>query len=175
MCGSASRTLLPANSPTRSSKVPSAADRVLQRDPVLLAEPEVVLAEGDRGVDEAGSLVGRDEVAEQDRVAAGPVVGDVVEGGSYAVPAIASPGKWERISAPSPSTVSTRSRAITRTSSLAGSALTRTYSMSEPAATAAFEIRVQGVVVQTTSLSPSSSGDSGIASVGATAVTGSFT
>ena len=37
-------------------------DRVLEGDPVLLAEPEVVLAEGDRGVDEAGALLGGDEV-----------------------------------------------------------------------------------------------------------------
>ncbi len=56
-------------------------DRVLERDPVLLAEPEVVLAEGDRGVDEPGSLVGGYEVPEQDGVAARAVVGDVVERG----------------------------------------------------------------------------------------------
>ena len=56
-------------------------DRVLQRDPVLLAEAEVVLAERDRGVDQAGALVGGDEVGEQDGVAARAVVGDVVEGG----------------------------------------------------------------------------------------------
>ena len=37
---------------------------------VLLAEAEVVLAEGDRGVHEAGAVVGGDEVAEQDGVAA---------------------------------------------------------------------------------------------------------
>ena len=37
---------------------------------VALAEPEVVLAERDRGVDEAGAVVGGDEVAEQDGVAA---------------------------------------------------------------------------------------------------------
>ncbi len=55
-------------------------DRVLQLDPVLLAEPEVVLTEGDRGVHEPGSLVGGDEVGEQNGVAAGAVVGDVVEG-----------------------------------------------------------------------------------------------
>ena len=55
-------------------------DRVLQRDPVLLSEPEVVLAEGDRGVHEPGPLLGGDEVGQQHRVAAGAVVGDVVEG-----------------------------------------------------------------------------------------------
>ena len=47
---------------------------------------------------------------------------------------------------------------MTRTSSLAESALTRTYSISGPAATAAFEISVQGVVVQTTNTSPAWSG-----------------
>jgi hypothetical protein len=46
----------------------------------LLAQPEVVLAEGDRRVDQARPLVGGDEVGEQDRVAPGAVVGDVVEG-----------------------------------------------------------------------------------------------
>jgi hypothetical protein len=39
-------------------------DRVLQRDAVLLAEPEVVLAEGDRCMDQARALVGGDEVGE---------------------------------------------------------------------------------------------------------------
>ncbi len=43
-------------------------DRVLQRHPVLLAEAEVVLAEGERGVHEARAVVGGDEVAEQDAV-----------------------------------------------------------------------------------------------------------
>ena len=56
-------------------------DWVLQRDPVLLTEAEVVLAERDRCVDQAGALVGGDEVGEQDGVAARAVVGDVVEGG----------------------------------------------------------------------------------------------
>ena len=36
--------------------------RVLKRDPVLLAEPEVLLAEGDRGVHQPGALVGGHEV-----------------------------------------------------------------------------------------------------------------
>ena len=80
MSGSASLTKRPAKSVIRSSKVPSGAHRVLERDPVLLAEPEVVLAEGDRGVHQAGALVGGDEVGLEDRVAARPVVGDVVEG-----------------------------------------------------------------------------------------------
>jgi hypothetical protein len=47
----------------------------------LLAQLEVVLAEGDRGVDQASALVRGDEVGEQDGVAAGAVVGDVFEGG----------------------------------------------------------------------------------------------
>ena len=37
-------------------------DRVLQLDPVSLPEREVVLSEGDGGVDEARALVGGDEV-----------------------------------------------------------------------------------------------------------------
>ena len=41
------------------------AHRVDDVQAVLLAEAEVVLAEGDRGVDEAGAVVGGDEVAEQ--------------------------------------------------------------------------------------------------------------
>ena len=56
------------------------AHRVLERDPVLLAEPEVVLAEGDRGVDDPGAVRGRDEVADQHGVPARSVVGDVGEG-----------------------------------------------------------------------------------------------
>jgi hypothetical protein len=55
-------------------------DRVLERDPVLLAEPEVVLAESDRGVDEAGALLGGHEVGLEDGVAERAVVGDVGEG-----------------------------------------------------------------------------------------------
>ena len=46
------------------------AHRVDDVQPVLLAEAEVVLAEGDRGVHEARAVVGGDEVAEQDGVAA---------------------------------------------------------------------------------------------------------
>ena len=61
MSGSASLTLRPAKSVTRSSNVPSSVT-VLQRDPVLLAEPEVVLAEGDGGVDEPRAVLGGDEV-----------------------------------------------------------------------------------------------------------------
>ena len=44
--------------------------RVDDVQPVLRAEAEVVLAEGDRGVHEAGAVLGGDEVGEQDRVAA---------------------------------------------------------------------------------------------------------
>jgi hypothetical protein len=55
-------------------------DRVLELDPVFLAEAKVVLAEGDCGVDEPSAFVGGDEVGEEDRVAARAVVGDVVEG-----------------------------------------------------------------------------------------------
>ena len=54
--------------------------RVLELDPVLLAEPEVVLAEGDRGVHEAGALLRGHEVRLEHGVAARPVVGDVGEG-----------------------------------------------------------------------------------------------
>ena len=56
-------------------------DRVLQLDPVLLAETEVVLPERDRCMDQSGALIGGDEVREQDGVASRAVVGDVVEGG----------------------------------------------------------------------------------------------
>ena len=58
---------------------------------------------------------------------------------------------------------------------LVGRAVPRTYSISAPAATAACEISVQGVVVQTSRLSPDSTGDSGIWSLGGTSVTGSRT
>jgi hypothetical protein len=92
-------------------------------------------------------------------------------GGSYRAPWSVSPGNVDKTSAPSPITVSTRSAATIRTSSEPGGR-TRTYSMSLPAATAAFEIRVQGVVVQTSSESPSRTGLSGRSSDGATAVTG---
>ena len=60
-------------------ETPVGANRVLERDPVLLAEAEVVLSERDRCVDQARSLVGRDEVTEQHRVPAWPVVGDEAE------------------------------------------------------------------------------------------------
>ncbi len=53
--------------------------RVLQGEPVLLPKPEVVLAEGDRGVDEARAVLGRDEVALQDGVPEGAVVRDVAK------------------------------------------------------------------------------------------------
>ena len=49
---------------------PVGQDRVDDRQAVALAEPEVVLAERDRRVHEAGAVVGRHEVGEQDRVAA---------------------------------------------------------------------------------------------------------
>ena len=49
---------------------PVGAHRVDDVQAVLLAEAEVVLAEGDRRVHEAGAVVGGDEVAEQDGVAA---------------------------------------------------------------------------------------------------------
>jgi hypothetical protein len=58
--------------------------RVLKRYPVLLAEAEVVLAEGDRGVHDAGAFVGGDEVGVEDGVALWPVVGDVGERGLVA-------------------------------------------------------------------------------------------
>ena len=51
----------------------------------------------------------------------------------------------------------------------------RTYSISAPTATAACEISVHGVVVQTSRLSPGCTAFSGISSAGGTAVTGSFT
>ena len=46
-------------------------DRVDDRDPLLLAEPVVVLAERDRRVHEAGAVVGADEVAGEHGVALG--------------------------------------------------------------------------------------------------------
>ena len=57
-------------------------DRVLQRHPVLLAEPEVVLAEGERRVHEPGPVLGGDEVAEQHRMAERTELraGDIFEG-----------------------------------------------------------------------------------------------
>ena len=91
-------------------------DRVLQRDPVLLAEPEVVLAEGDGGVDEPRAVLGGDEVPQQDRVAAGAIVADVAEG---RLVARARQGLAREVGedlAPSPRTASTRSRARTKTS-----------------------------------------------------------
>ncbi len=51
----------------------------------------------------------------------------------------------------------------------------RTYSISGPTAIAAFEISVHGVVVQASSESPGSSGDSGISSLGSGARIGIFT
>src|ERR671923_1578871 len=66
---------------------------------------------------------------------------------------MALPGKRASTSASSPSTDSARCAATTTTSSEpAGRA--RTYSISGPTATAALEISVQGVVVQTRSESP---------------------
>ena len=50
-------------------------DRVDHVEPVLLAEAEVVLAEGDRGMDQARAVGGGDEVGEQHGVAAGAVLG----------------------------------------------------------------------------------------------------
>ena len=49
------------------------AHRVDDGQALLLAEAEVVLAEGDRRVHEAGAVVGGDEVGGQDRVALGAV------------------------------------------------------------------------------------------------------
>ena len=48
---------------------PVRPNRVLKRHPVSLAELEVVLAEGERGVDESRALLGADEVGQQHRVA----------------------------------------------------------------------------------------------------------
>ena len=55
-------------------------DRVLHLQAVPLAEVEVVLAEGDRRVHDAGAVLGGHEIGEQDGVAAIAVVGDEVEG-----------------------------------------------------------------------------------------------
>ena len=55
------------------------AHRVHQRDPVPLAQHEVLLAERHRGVDEAGALVEHDVLGGQHGVALGPVVGQAVE------------------------------------------------------------------------------------------------
>ncbi len=56
-------------------------DRVDDGEPVLLAEAEVVLAEGDRRVDDAGAVLGGDEVADQHgvRALAPRLGGDEVE------------------------------------------------------------------------------------------------
>ena len=56
-------------------------DRVDDGDPLLLPDPEVVLAERDRGVDHAGAVLGADEVGRHDGVAlrAELVGGDEVE------------------------------------------------------------------------------------------------
>ena len=48
-------------------------DRVDHGQPLLLAEAEVILAEGDRGVDQPGAVGGGDEVGGQDGVALGAV------------------------------------------------------------------------------------------------------
>src|SRR3712207_8525710 len=71
-------TLFPYTTLFRSAVQPDRVDDV-QR--VLLPEAVVVLAEGDRGVGEAGAVVGGDEVAEQDAVPALAVLarGDVRE------------------------------------------------------------------------------------------------
>ena len=55
------------------------AHRVVDRQSVVLRQPEVVLAEGGAGVHHAGAVLHRHEVAGQDRVAALAVVGDVRE------------------------------------------------------------------------------------------------
>ena len=68
--GSASLTHRPANWPIRSSKVPFELHRVDDGDALLLADPEVVLAERDRRVHDAGAVLGADEVGRHDGVAA---------------------------------------------------------------------------------------------------------
>ena len=94
--GSASLTKRPAKPVTRSSKVPSGATGFWRRDRrTARRSAEVVLAEGGRDVDQAGAVVGGDEVAGEDRVAARAVVGDVVERAARRrSPARAEPGKW---------------------------------------------------------------------------------
>ena len=90
---------------------PVGVHRVDDLQAVLLAKAEVVLAEGDRGVDEAGAVVGGDEVAEQDAVAALAVgVGlQVRERRLVAHSVERAPGKRSRIRTPSePRTRSTR-------------------------------------------------------------------
>ena len=63
----------------RSSKVPFGLDRVLQRHAEPLAEREVVLAEGERGVHDPGAVVGGHEVGREHGVAALAEVGHVGE------------------------------------------------------------------------------------------------
>ena len=61
-------------------------DGVVDREPVLRGEPEVVLAEGGPGMHHAGAVLDRDEVAREHRVAALAVVADVREGWLVAQP-----------------------------------------------------------------------------------------
>ena len=68
-------------------------DRVVDGDPVLGGQAEVVLTEGRTGVDHAGAVLGGHEVAGEHRVAVGPVVAQVGEGRLVAQPEQLRPGE----------------------------------------------------------------------------------
>ena len=77
--GSASFTHMPANGPIRSSKVPSGWTGFCTVSAVLLAEPEVVLAERDAGVHDARAVLGGRRSRRRGPCGPLAVVGDVRE------------------------------------------------------------------------------------------------
>ena len=101
----------------------------------------------------------RDEVGLQHGVAAGAVVGDVVERRLVGGAGERRAGEVGEHLGLLAEHLLDQVRATTRPRPPSRA---RTYSISGPTATAALEISVQGVVVQTSSWSPGSSGDSGI-------------
>ena len=110
-------------------------------------------------MDEAGALVGGDEVGLEHRVPPRPVVGDVVEGRVVPRPGQRRAGEAvENLGALAEHPLDERRG---HDQHLVGRCERATYSISGPTATAAFVISVQGVVVQTSRASPASSGDFG--------------
>ena len=125
---------------------------------VLLAEAEVVLAEGDRGVDEAGAVVGGDEVPEQDGVAALAVLlrADEREGREVADALELAPGEAvEQLRVLAEHALHQR---FGHDVDLARPCARARRGSSGSTATAALETSVHGVVVHTSSTSPGSSG-----------------